>query len=190
MECKFFSGRYRFFCVEFVWLLAKHSRTRAIRYCSNLGICGELTVAAVLSARIRPGCSDGHLYSLSHSTQGFMSVLFKGFGVYKPAGSRKSATKAEGRRCRGQAAAKWGVTLHSLTQTCVHTVCEHCLSRRCINTDTGTAYTRLLKSVRSTHPSSSSVTKHMVRLTSAYGTGMGSRAWMGFVPERKRFWLA
>lgn len=66
-------------------------------------------MAAVLSARIEPGCSDGHLRSLTHITQGFTLASFKVFGVYKPAGPRKRAAKAEeGRRGgrEGLAAAK------------------------------------------------------------------------------------
>ena len=59
-------------------------------------------VAAILSAKIQPGCSDRHLHSLSHNTQGLTSVSFKVFGVYKPAGSRKSATKAEEGRRQGR----------------------------------------------------------------------------------------
>jgi len=51
-------------------------------------------VAAVPSARIQPGCSDRHLHSLRHRTQGFTAELFKVFRVYKPVGSRKLAMKA------------------------------------------------------------------------------------------------
>lgn len=98
----------------------------------------------------------------------------------------------ERQRKRGReelAAVRWGADpLPGPDPVSIWCVSVACL--RYINTDTGTAYTRLWKCVRTTHLNSSSVTAHMVRLRSAYGTGMEIGADTQFVLAKTYFWLA
>lgn len=125
--------------------------------------------------RLKPVLPDPQPFSVH-------KVWHKVLGVHRSAGSRKWARKAEeGRR--------WGVDpLTGPDPVSIWCVSVACL--RCISTDTGTAYTRLWKCVRTTHLNSSSVTIHMVQLRSAYGTGMEIGADTQFVLAKKYFWLA